>query len=192
MLFHRIAIAPASEPVSLADMRTWLGNNNVDDTVRDSVLTSRLLSARRYAEAFTRRALITQTWDSYADAFLHEFKVKADLQTVSWVKYTDTDGVVQTMDVEEYQVDVVRHRVLPGYDTCWPSTRCVPNAVQLRYVCGYGAASAVPEEIKEAIKFIVGHWEEYQGGIEGGMAITRVPYAVQDLLMMHRDMRGEF
>ena len=35
--------------------------------------------------------------------------------------------------------------------------RCLPEAVQIRFVAGYGAAAAVPEDIKEAMLLIIGH-----------------------------------
>ena len=50
-----------------------------------------------------------------------------------------------------------RARVAPAYDEIWPVVRCLPEAVQIRFVAGYGAAAAVPEDIKEAMLLIIGH-----------------------------------
>lgn len=189
---NRIFTEPASEPVTLAELRDWLGIKQATDTSRDAVITSRIKSARRVAEDFTRTAFITQTWDFYADDFADSLELKSKLQSVTFLKYTDEDGTVQTMDAADYQIDLINHRIVPAYDTEWPCTRAVPNAVQVRYVCGYGVATAVPEDIKEAIKFIVGHWENFQASIEGGVTMTRIPYAVENLLWPYRDMRGFF
>jgi uncharacterized phiE125 gp8 family phage protein len=191
-MVNRIFTEPAAEPVTLAEMRDWLGIKQAADTARDVVITSRIKSARRAAESFARRAFVTQTWDLYADEFEDAFDLLPNLQSVTFVKYTDEDGVVQTMATTDYQVDTINHRVVSAYDTEWPTIRAVPNAVQIRYVCGYGLAAAVPEEIKEAIKFTVGHWENFQAGIEGGVTMTRIPYAVEHLLWPYRDMRGFF
>lgn len=186
----RIFAAPAEEPVTLAEVRVQMGKNQVVDTARDTIITARIKAARRAAENFTRRALITQTWDLYVDCFEETHDLKADLQTVTFVKYTDEAGVVQTMATTDYQVDTVNHRVVRGYNLCWPLTRRVPNAVQIRHVSGYGLSASVHEDIKEAIKFTVAHWEKYQGGIEGGVTMTRIPYAVEHLLWPYRDLRG--
>jgi uncharacterized phiE125 gp8 family phage protein len=187
---NRIAIEPTEEPVTLAEMRLQLGITQATDTARDSIITARIKAARRVAENFTSRAFVTQTWDLYADSFEDVFDLLANLQSVTFVKYTDTDGVLRTMDAADYQVDAVNHRILPAYGDAWPSTRAVANAVQIRYVCGYGLSAAVPQDIKEALKFIIGHWENFQGGIEGGVTMTRIPYAVEHLLWPYRDLRG--
>lgn len=186
----RIVTAPTVEPVTLAEVRLQMGKNQTTDTTRDTIITARIKAARLAAEAFTRRALITQTWDLYADCFEETHDLMADLQTVTFVKYTDEAGVVQTMATTDYQVDTISHRVVRGYNLCWPLTRRVPNAVQIRHVSGYGLAVSVPEDIKEAIKFTVGHWEKFQSGIEGGVTMTRIPFAVEHLLGPYRDFRG--
>jgi hypothetical protein len=40
----------------------------------------------------------------------------------------------------------------------WPTTRDQINAVIVTFVAGYGAASAVPQYAKTAVKHLIGLW----------------------------------
>ncbi len=57
---------PASEPVTLADAKTFL---RVDHDADDVLIGSLIAAARRLVETATRRALITQTWRLVRDAW---------------------------------------------------------------------------------------------------------------------------
>lgn len=130
-------------------------------SVEDDLLEELITTARQDVENDSRRALITQTWDFYLDAFPSEDYIKlplGNLQDISYVKYTDSDGDQTTMTVDtDYYVekngDQCGRVVLP-YGVSWPSFTAYPTkAILIRYVCGYGdAASDVPSTAKMAIK----------------------------------------
>jgi uncharacterized phiE125 gp8 family phage protein len=183
---------PAEEPVTLDEIRQQMGIRDPDDTARDAIITARITSARRWAEQHCRRAFVTQTWTLYADAFADTFDLMADLQSISSVKYRDNDGILQTLDAGQYLADTVNSRLYPAYGVSWPGTREQYNAVQIEHISGYGAASFVPMDIKEAILFIVGHWENYQASIEGVVRVSTIPYAVTQLLSPYVDLRNSF
>lgn len=198
-----IKTAPAAEPITLAEMRTHLGIAQDTDTSRDTVITGRIVSAREWAEEYTRRAFITQTWTAYGSDFPGDrslivsgngadcgaIKLRGKLQSVTHVKYLDIDGVQQTLPTTDYLVDLITNSVVPAYNTTWPSGRIQLNAVQIEYVCGYGNAAAVPESIKDALRFIVGQWEVFQSSIEGVMRPFTIPNAAKELLSHYIDMR---
>jgi uncharacterized phiE125 gp8 family phage protein len=189
----KLKTAPTVEPITLDEVRQTLGITNLGDISRDSIITSRIVSARRWAEHHTRRAFINQTWYGYADAFEDRFDLKADLQSVTAITYVDTDGASQTLAADQYLVDTVTSRLYPAYGVTWPSTRDQVNAVRVEFVSGYGAAAtAVPQDIKDALMFIVGQWENYQSSIEGAVRPSTVPYAVLQLLQPYVDMRNNF
>lgn len=188
----RLITEPTVEPVTLAEMRLQIGITTASDTGRDSVITQKIKSARRWCELHTRIAFVTQTWVQYADCFQDYFDLKANLKTVSSVKYIDSNGVLQTLADSEYTVDLVNSRLYPAYDKAWPDARKQVNSVLIEHVSGFGLAVAVPEEIKDAIKFIVGHWENYQSSVEGGERVSTIPYAVTQLLQYHVDLRNCF
>jgi uncharacterized phiE125 gp8 family phage protein len=184
--------APAAEPVTLADMQAVMGVHDPADTLRDSVIESRITAARIMAEEFTRKAVISQTWELYASRFAPYFNLKMNLQSVVSLKYIDTDGVQQTLADDQYLVDTVHGCLYPAYGVTWPSVRSQHNAVVIEHVAGYGPnATDVPQNVLEAIKFLVAHWENYQPGIEGAR-ITTIPYAVEQLLRPEKDFRGAF
>jgi uncharacterized phiE125 gp8 family phage protein len=188
---NRIKTPPALEPVTLADMRTQLGIIQSSDTSRDEVIKTRIVSARRWAESYMRRALITQTWTQYNNGFDDHFDLLADLQSVTSIKYLDKYGVQQTLSSTIYYVDTVNSRVWLKTGQVWPDTYVQPNAVEIEYISGYGGVSSVPVDIIDAIKFIVGHWENYQSALEGAR-ISTIPYAVEQLLRPYVDMRSAF
>lgn len=186
---------PATEPITDAELQAHLGMSATDFAARLDVLHSNLTAARQLCESDgegTGIAFVTQTWTHYADAFPLDNKqinLRGPLQSVTHVKFIDASGTLQTLSPLLYQVDAVKHRLLPGFEQSWPQTRAVANAVQIEYICGFGDATAVPEMIKQAIKLIVGQNERYQTVIEGGFRPLDMPNAAKQLLNQWRDYR---
>lgn len=156
MALVRIA-APATEPLDLATAKLHC---RVDGSDEDALITALIVAAREKAEHETGRALVTQTWELVHDEFLWGCLLrKSPVQSVTSVKYLDADsGVEQTLDPAEYLLDKDSEpgAVVPAYGKSWPGTYAVPNAVRVRYVCGYGAAAAVPQAIKQWMLLAIG------------------------------------
>lgn len=147
-----LVTAPASEPITVTEAKSHLRITSSDD---DSYISSLIKVARDRAESFTKRALITQTWNYLIDDFQDVIEIpKPMLQSVTSITYIDTDGVSQTLAASVYTVDTDSEpgRVLLAYDQAWPGVRDQPNAVTIQFVAGYGLAGEVPEEIKQGIK----------------------------------------
>jgi len=85
---------------------------------------------------------------------------KPPLQSVTSIIYDDMNGVATTLSSTLYRVDTDSEpaRLTPAYGQIWPIVRAQTGAVRILYVAGYGAASAVPDPIKHAIRLLVGHW----------------------------------
>lgn len=177
--------APEGEPISLADAREQL---NLNSDEGEALLNALIPAARDAAESRLNRALITQTWDLYLDQFpCGAIQVpKASLQQVTAITYVDADGATRTLDASRYLVDSASQpgRIAPIYGSTWPVTRCQPNAVKVRFVCGYGAAAAVPAGIKQWILLQVGHWYANREAV-GSKELSSLPY-VDGLLDPHR------
>ena len=150
---------PATEPVSLVEAKAHLRVAHTDD---DSYITSLIEAARRSAEFFTKRAFITQTLELALDVEPSGGFVELPmppLASVTSVKYYADDDTATTMDSADYHVDIIGEpgRVVLLQDASWPTAaelRTV-NAYVIRYVAGYGTASAVPEQIKAGIREII-------------------------------------
>ena len=197
----KLITAPAAEPISTADARTHC---RVDDTTDNSYLDALVAAAREHCEMFTGRALISQTWDLYLDRFpcgdyfgdVGRYRDAAAIRlpkppavSITSVVYYDTSGTLQTMDASLYSLDTASEpaRLTPVYGSVWPATQDIPNAVKIRFVCGYGAAgSAVPASIIHAMKLLVGHWYENREQVATGTIATNLPMAVEALLWGNR------
>jgi uncharacterized phiE125 gp8 family phage protein len=179
----KIITPPKLEPVSIAEVKEQIGIKS-DDPALDSIISRRIVEARKYAENYTGRALIEQTRELRWACFVDEHELPSAL-SVSSMKYIDTDGTEQTLDTSNYVLDT--YAFIPfvklAYGKSWPAARLEHNAVRIQYSAGYGAtADAVEPLIKEAIILLIGHWMNHQAQAESGVTISRVPYAVRDLL----------
>jgi uncharacterized phiE125 gp8 family phage protein len=180
--------APSSEPFTLGEAKEHLRES---DSTQDSTITSLITAAREYAEGFTRRALITQSWRLSIDSFPLNGVIRLPmppLVAVNSVKYTDLSGAEVTLDPSQYYVDKAS---LPGkidraYMVIWPLTRCIPNAVRIEFDCGFGDANAVPEGIKAAMKLMLSHWYENREPVNIGSLVTQIPLTVDSLLWRWR------
>lgn len=182
--------APSVEPVSLADAKTHLRVSVSDD---DDLITALIATARQWAEAFTRRALITQVWDLFLAEWPEddEFEIPLPpLQSVTSVTYKDTDGNSSTFSSDDYIVDTDSEpgRVVLAYGESWPSTSLYPsNPITVRFTAGYGdAATDVPEAIRQAILLLVGHLYENREGTIGVGNMQVLPLGVEALLWPYR------
>lgn len=149
-----VVTPPSEEPVTLAEARDYC---ELIGTAHDTLLTSLIAGARKHIEQRLNRALITQTRALRIDAFPCGPIIIREglLQSLTSVEYVDVNGNPQTFT--DYQLD--QHsdppRISPAYGYAWPATRCQMDAVTVTYVCGYGAAAAVPEDIRIALLMIV-------------------------------------
>jgi uncharacterized phiE125 gp8 family phage protein len=181
-----LVTAPASEPISLSEAKDHLRVTSTDD---DTYITSLIKVARQHVEVVTSRALITQTWDYFLDSFSDEMEIpKAPLQSVTSIKYIDTDGNTQTLSTSVYTVDADSDpgKVLLAYNQSWPSVRSVNHAVTIRFDAGYGAATDVPEPIRQAMLLLIGHYYENRQQVIVGTITASLPMAVDALLAPYK------
>jgi len=153
-----LATAPTTTPISLAEAKAQL---RVDFTDDDTMISALIDAATAYFDArngVLGRALVTQTWDYGCDAFpgVYPYAIELPfppLASVTSVKYLDGSGVEQTLASTEYTVETAEFvgRARLAYGKTWPETLDEPNAVRVRYVCGYGAAAAVPAPLRQAM-----------------------------------------
>lgn len=186
----KINTQPTTEPVSLDEAKLHL---RVDSTDEDVLIQSYIKAARIYAEKFQNRAFVTQTWDLWLDAFPSKDYLEIPLpplQSITSIKYYDTANTEATMTASDYFVDVKSDpgRVCLAYGKTWPSTTLRDyNGVDITFVTGYGVAELVPENVKSAIKLLVGHFYEHREAMTD-KSLSEVPMAVESLLMIDRIM----
>lgn len=148
----KLITAPASEPVTVSEAKARL-HITIDD--EDTDLAAMIPESRELCEAGCQRAFVTQTYSLYLDRFPRgcgEIRLpRPPLQSVTWVKYYDGAGDLQTLDASAYYVTTGAEpgRIRPV--TYWPETQLRPEAVEVQFVAGYGLAAAVPSAAKSAI-----------------------------------------
>lgn len=171
----KLVTPPATEPISFADVQAHL---RLSDDSEQAVVERIIRAAREWCEQYQSRRLVSSTWDLTAAAFPRRAIVPpfSPLVSVTSITYLDPDGALQTLDPADYTVDTISDpgQVLPAYGTCWPNTRCTPNAMTLRHVAGYGTAADVPAATQLALLQLVGHWFENREAC----ALQQVPEAL--------------
>ena len=190
-----LVTAPAVEPVTLLEAKSHVREETADN---DALILTLIKAAREHVETFTRRALITQTWDLKLDAFPCGYLGRltlpmAPVSAVSSISYLDTSGATQTWSSAYYRAVLFagpkapRSYIEPAYGYSYPSTLDVSAAATVRFVCGYGTdPSTVPAGVKAAIKLLVGHWFENRAAVNVGNLVTDLPRGVDALLWPYR------
>lgn len=153
---YKIITPPSEEPVSLSEAKQHLRVDGSDD---DALISSLIVAARQQAENETLRALCTQTRELVRDYFPHDFILRgAPIQSIVSVSFIDADGNDQVLDPVDTLLDKDSEPgyLVPAYGRDWPETFPVPNAVRVRYICGYGSAADVPQSIKQWMLLAIG------------------------------------
>lgn len=148
--------APATTPITLAEAKVHLRVDYSDDDAR---ITSLIQAATDHLDGWSGilgRALVTQTWRADYSCFPYSRRLRLPLVPVQslTVAYYDASNVNQSLTITNLHyisgADVVFESGL-----IWPSVYSRADAVRVTFVAGYGAASAVPEPLKSAIKLHV-------------------------------------
>lgn len=185
-----VVTPPSSLAVSLDEAKAQL---RILDTSEDTYVTSLLNAAISHVERVLNKALVTQTLDYFQDTFDENngpiYLPIAPIQSITTLKYLNSSNVLTTMTVNtEYSVDTYGplHRLVPVGS--WPSGVMpdVLNGIQVRFVAGYGAPTAVPADIKAAILIKIADLYKFRESVfEGSISNNR---ALDELLEPSRKM----
>lgn len=171
--------------MTLAEAKAQLRLNATAD---DALVTGLIVASRQWAEQYTGRIFINQSWRLWIDAArgfaqnwwdgVREAPVtvlnvdaaillpKPPLVSVTCVQYYDDSDTGSLWPATNYYVDTAREpgRLVLRTGAIWPTPTRLVNGISVDYVAGYGAdASCVPEAIKLAIKQLIAHWYEHRG-----------------------------
>jgi len=180
---------PTVEPVSVAELATQLRIGTTESAVEADLLSGYIKAARERLEVDTRRAFITQTWTLTLDNFPGRFVLpRPPLQSVTSVKYYDTDGNLQTVDAADYRVDIAAEPgvVDPAYSVVWPSAREMTNSIAVVYVAGYGAGGTnVPQPLRQAVLMLAGTYYRSRESVSSSQ-LYPIPDGVMSLIWPYR------
>jgi uncharacterized phiE125 gp8 family phage protein len=166
---------PATEPLTLAETKSYL---KVTDTGDDTLLSQMISAVRNSCEDWTGRALVTQIWALWRDAFPHRerdrlphdgyFELPVDfadevqrviaiprppLQWVIVLKTYNAANQATIFDAGQYSIDTASEpgRIVLNPAAAWPLGLRPANAVEIEFLAGYGDASAVPDALKQGM-----------------------------------------
>lgn len=154
------AVAPQTEPIDLTmvENQTRIGSLSDESAIIDIYIRS----IRQRAEAVTRRALITQSYELVLDGFpLGRGAITLPLpplQSIESITYVDPSSATQTLDPLAYRVIAEMSPtcppgyIIPAYGLSWPVALDDAAVVRIAFTCGYGpltegGSSNVPEGI---------------------------------------------
>jgi uncharacterized phiE125 gp8 family phage protein len=185
---------PEEEPITLEQAKAHLRVDFADD---DDYINALITVAREITEQRTNRALITQTWEYILDDFPRGDDIKLrkpSLQSVTSVNYTDSSGIEHIMPTTDYVVDKNSKpgRIFLGFAKIWPVAILQPAAaVRIRFVAGYGAASDVPQALKQAMFFLISQFYEQREPVylTSRLSLVTVPMTFDYLIGPYKVVR---
>lgn len=195
---------PAAEPVTLQEAKD---HARITASADDSLVTAFIVAARQAAEAFMGRALVTQVWRLWLDAWpmartdewwdgVREGAVSqfdAAEVRLPWgpigaggvvhVKTYDDADAASTLSSSAYYVDKPGARIRLRSGATWPIPGRTANGIEIQWEAGFGNAAAVPETVKAGIRAHVASLYEHRGDEKLDLG---VPATSEVLYQRHR------
>lgn len=174
--------------ISVQELKDYL---RVDSNVDDAMLEAFINAATSQIEARLNRPLRMQRWIyklDYSDLNLGLIYInKAPVNAVQSIEYYDGSNTQQTLNVSNYFVSL-------SSNPCKIKVVSLPTiynrleAVQISFTAGYQSVNDIPKDIKQALKFMCGHWYENRQDAITGTMTNEIPMSSQFLLEPYRNL----
>lgn len=157
-------VAPASEPITLAEAKLHL-NIAEDDSTYNSEINGLIQAAREQWEHDTDSAVISQTFRIRV-AVMQDglFLPKRPITAIATLKYYDASDALQTLSTTVYSLDTANRTIRLNRLQVWPVTSLRWDAWEITYVCGYANAAAVPAIAKRAMLMLIAYYHDANRG----------------------------
>ncbi len=194
--------APMREPLTIDEVKDYL---RIIDDSQDNVLTMLIQAARSSVELYLRRALLPQQWRLTLDRFPGSWPYTygygqvqspkreihlpiCPLISVDSFVYPDPSTLAPlTLSTYQLITDAEPARIQPAYGTAWPIAAWTVGDIHINFTAGYRDSETspvigsveLPESIRVAMLFIIGHWYENRESQE-------IPLGAENLLQPYR------
>lgn len=181
-----LVTAPATLPVTLDEFKAHIWT--FYDQSSDAHMTSLIRAATSHVETITSRRLVSQKWRGYLrewpwgdDPIELPFGRATEVTRFNWLGDDAVDHVL--VAGTDYLAAVAGQfpQVVPM--TSWPSGALyVVDPIRIEFIAGFGAAAAVPDDLKHAILVLAAHWYENREAVIVGTTVREVPFAFDALV----------
>lgn len=194
-----LTTVPTAEPLALQEVKEYL---RVDDSTDERIVRPFIESARKIAEEHIGRALMSQTFTLFIDAFnevenplwegtrtgpyLNYYKnyvvlPKPPVTSVTSVSTFNDSDTEATFASSKYYVDTAREpaRIVLRQGETFPVALRVANAIKVVYVAGYTSAYLVPEPIRMGMLQHIAYMYEHRGDMYE--AAAQIPPIIKNL-----------
>ena len=182
-----VDIAASTAILTTAEAKTHLKvDTDADNDYIDNLVSAATESAQIFTNRYFINTTITQHGDTWSDI---STLFKSKVSSITHIKYFDSDNSEQTLATSVWLSDINHQPARIGLkpNQSFPSLADRINAVNCKYVVGYGsAASDVPEGIREAVLLIVGNLYENRQEVVVGRIATELPKSAQYLLEQYK------
>tara|TARA_R100000388_G_C7220438_1_gene148642 strand:+ start:260 stop:922 length:663 start_codon:yes stop_codon:yes gene_type:complete len=203
--------AESADFISINEIKNQLRISNSDST-HDTLLAVCQSAATELAKNYLQRSLINRTITlfldnvPYMDDYLPDtegittgpyltFRNRevrlpfSPLVSVSHVKTYDDDDTATTLATSKYYVDTAGDygRVILRTGETWPDMLRVGNALEIKYVAGFGSSSSdIPTTIRQGGLVMAAHLFENPDLVSKGEGVAMIPSLVSALWNPHR------
>lgn len=183
-------VAASEAPVTMEKTKEHLRVTHATD---DSYINALITAVTNFTENWLGRRFVTQTLKYYIHDFpryCRHFEIPvAPIQSITHIKYYDENNVQQNYTT--YQSDLIHTPptiYLGDSEFVFPTTRKdKPNTVEVQFVAGYGASSAVPAHFKQGLMMAIAHfYENRQDVFIGNMQAQEMPKASEHILRPYK------
>lgn len=182
------ALLDSNLVISVQELKDYL---RVDSSVDDTMLEAFINAATSQIEARLNRPLRSQRWFyyiDYSDLTTGLIYVnKAPVTAITSIQYYDSNNTLQTLSSSNYFASL-------SSNPCKIKVMTLPNiynrldAVKVTFTAGYSSVSDIPKDIKQALKFMCGHWYENRQDAITGTIAQDMPMSSQFLLEPYRNL----
>jgi uncharacterized phiE125 gp8 family phage protein len=208
----KLITAATEEPVPIEEFLAHARIDSIPDGMEEVDLLRKLKAARLHVERnILQRVMITSTWEWTLSQWPYRTRPDCpyrtyfdlplgNLQSITYVKYTDSAGVERTMDAATYRVtrtydpstagntDAGIGRLYLRYGQVWPSEPLESGeAIRIRFVAGWKDAISVPDDMKLAVEMLAAYWYRTREPVNIGNITTSLAMTVTDLCSPYMD-----